>query len=155
MAAQVITFQCIVKNRCGQLLSHSTSRGVWSNGEHNTSLLPVLADAVIELSEGERRTICLRADEAYGFYDPNLVITRLREDLVLGDTLKRGEHIRYRIGDKLMLCRIIAADAHCVTMDANHPFAGQDLIFEIEATKSRIASPDEIVESDDSREYFH
>ena len=155
MAAQVITFQCIVKNRCGYLLSHSTNRGVWNNGKHDTSLLPVLADALKELGEGERKTICLRADEAYGYYDPNLVITRLREDLVLGDTLKRGEQIRYRIGDKLMLCRIVAADAHCVTMDANHPFAGQDLIFEIEATKSRVASPDEIKESDDGREDFH
>ena len=155
MAAQVITFQCVVKNRCGTLISNTTNCNVLSDGRQRPSLLPALAEALQDLREGERRTICLLASDAYGFYDPQLVFTRLRDELVMGDSIRRGEQIRYSHQGKLKLCKVIAADDFSVTFDANHPLAGQDLIFEIYTIRARIASSDEIKSDDISRELLH
>ena len=155
MAAQVITFQCVVKNRCGTLISNTTNCNVLSDGRQRPSLLPALAEALQDLREGERRTICLLASDAYGFYDPQLVFTRLRDELALGETLKRGEQVRYPVNGKLKLCKIIAADDLTVTIDANHPLAGQDLVFEIETIKARAASRDELEEEEFSQDRLH
>ena len=154
MATQVISFQCVVKNRCGQLISETTNREVLNDGR-DTSLLPALSVALQNLREGERRTVSLNASDAYGYYDPKLVFTRLRDELVMGDSIRRGEQIRYSHQGKLKLCKVIAADDFSVTFDANHPLAGQDLIFEIYTIRARIASSDEIKSDDISRELLH
>jgi len=155
MATQVITFQCVVKNRCGQLISETTNCNVLNDGSSTDTLLPALAVALQDLREGESRTVCLNAHDAYGYYDPKLVVTRTRDELAMGDTIRRGENIRYSFEGKLRHCRVVAADDGSVTLDANHPLAGQDLIFEIYTLKARIASLDEIEDDDVSREVLH
>jgi FKBP-type peptidyl-prolyl cis-trans isomerase SlyD len=43
-----------------------------------------------------------------------------------------------------MLARVVQADANTVTLDANHPLAGETLNFQVTITEIRAASPDEI-----------
>ncbi len=139
MAAQVISFHCVLKNKLGQIISSTTARDVLTEG-FTVGVLPALALALKDVIRGERRTINLRAEEAYGFYDPKLVVKRWREELMAGDGIREGEQVRYMINGVERLCRVIDSSENFVTLDANHPLAGQDLVFEIEALEARAAT---------------
>jgi FKBP-type peptidyl-prolyl cis-trans isomerase SlyD len=54
--------------------------------------------------------------------------------------------------------RVVELSADFVMLDGNHPLAGQDLIFDIEAVEARDATAEEIAESlpaDSSRLNYH
>jgi FKBP-type peptidyl-prolyl cis-trans isomerase SlyD len=139
MAAQVISFHCVLKNKLGQVISSTTARDVLTEGQ-TIGVLPALALALKDVTQGERRTINLRAEDAYGFYDPKLCVKRWREELMAGEGIREGEQVRYKIGGVERLCRVTDATENFVTLDANHPLAGQDLVFEIEALEARDAT---------------
>lgn len=155
MAAQVVSFNCVLKNGLGQVISNTSNREVLtSTGQY--SQLKALSNALENLRPGEKRTVRIKAQDAYGFYDPKLSFTRLRKELEGGDDLKLGEAIKYLKDGALASFRVSEANSVYVTLDGNHPLAGQDLVFEIEATEAREAMPEEVFETlNESATYLH
>ncbi len=146
MSIQVISFNCVLKNKVGQLISSTSVRGVLNGSEDSNEILPGLAKGLQNLTKGERRSICLTAEEAYGLYDPKKVILYPRKKLA--KQLRVGELIS--IAGKSGLVRsykIIELLADMVRLDGNHPLAGQDLVFEVEAISAREATNKEISSS--------
>lgn len=94
---------------------------------------------------GERRQIFVPAPEAYGFYDKDLVIDVPRDDFPDGDVPKVGTEILGEFQDGTpRIFRVIQVTRVFVTLDGNHPLAGQDLIFDIEATDVREATMEDV-----------
>lgn len=146
MSIQVISFNCLLKNKAGQLISTTYNRDVLSAQDTDAGFLKGLAIKMQNLVIGEKRSIELTAEEAYGFYDPKKIVlfpkTRLPKNARVGETVqiagKSGEIRSYKI---------IQLHGNMATLDANHPLAGQDLIFEIDVISARDASASEIEES--------
>lgn len=115
-----------------------------------------LAKGLQELRKGDRRKISLNAVEAYGFYDPSKVIYFPRQKL--GKDIKVGQTITIvgKSGTK-RIYKVISILSDLACLDGNHPLAGQDLIFEIEALAVRDATPDEInaANNDVSKQILH
>lgn len=159
MAAQIISFNCVLKNGLGQVISNTSNREVLTSGGQTTgqySQLTALSLALENLRPGEKRTVRIQAKDAYGLYDPKLSFTRLRKELEGGDDLKLGEAIQYAKEGTLALYRISEANSVYVTLEGNHPLAGQDLVFEIEATETREAIPEEVFETlNESATHLH
>lgn len=145
MAVQVISFRCILKNKLGKLISSTVNHNVLSGGSLEGEELPALSEALLELQKGEHREVHLRAQDAYGFYNPKLLIKRPREDHP--GPISPGQSISCVNDGKRNLFRVVGLCAEFVTLDGNHPLAGQDLIFEIEAIDVRAATDEEIAES--------
>lgn len=132
MSAQLIVFHCTLKNRLGQTLSQTFNSRILAKGPFPDGQLSLVYKALQELKCGERRQIALNADQAFGFYDPALVIVRDLKSLGNASELKRGEVVKYQFNGALHEFRVIEINSRSVTLDGNHPFAGQDLIFDIE-----------------------
>lgn len=149
MAVQVISFRCILKNKLGRLISSTINQNVLSGGSLEGEELPALSEALLELQKGECREVHLRAEDAYGFYNPKLVIKRRREDVREDHPgpLKNGQSISCFNNGKRNLFRVVELCSEFVTLDGNHPLAGQDLVFEIEAIDVRAATEEEIADS--------
>lgn len=148
MKVQVVSFNCVLKNKFGQVISSTVNHDVITHGQGQGDLLSALAEGLHDLKTGEKRKIVLSAEQAYGFYDPDKVMVVSREELARGDKLRAGDQVLFldRDGSRKKL-RIVQASREVVTLDGNHPLAGQDLIFEIEAISAREATPDEIAEA--------
>lgn len=149
MKAQVVSFRCVLKNRLGSVISSTFNHDVLTHldGEGG-EMLRGLAEGLQDLKAGERRTISLPADQAYGFYDPSLVIEVPRGDISQKGALKPGQSVSARAGDgKLRSFRVVEIAADAVVLDGNHPLAGQDLVFDIETVEARDATPEEIADS--------
>lgn len=154
MNAQIISFHCVLKNRLGHVLSSSYNHEVLTSAPPETeATLPGLSRGLRDIKKGEKRSILLSADQAYGFYDVSKVFDLPRSDLKGTDHLSLGEKVFFaRPGGEVELYRVTNLTADRVTLDANHPLAGQDLIFEIEATEVREATPEELSDSEDDSE---
>lgn len=147
MKAQVVSFHCILKNKLGQVLSSTFNNEVITQpGVGNGQILKGLVDGLQNIKKGERRLINVSAEQAYGFYDPGKVIHCRRDEVPRGSSLKIGDQVLMKSDDdgtRLSL-RVASMDPEWVTLDGNHPLAGQDLVFEIEATQARDATLEEM-----------
>lgn len=140
---QIVTFNCILKNKLGQLISSTYNRDVLTGVIDGETLLQGLSQSLQNIVKGEKRRIELKAIDAYGFYDLKKVILFPRKNLprqiVVGQTIsivgKSGTVRTYKA---------LELHENMVSLDGNHPLAGQDLIFEIEALDARPATPSEI-----------
>jgi FKBP-type peptidyl-prolyl cis-trans isomerase SlyD len=148
MKAQIVSFHCVLKDKMGNLISSTFNQNVITQGSDPGQVPKGFVDALSDLKEGERRKISLSASQAYGFYDPELVFDVARGSLSEGRSLRLGDQIYARARDgKTKLFRVTQAQKDLVTLDANHPLAGRDLVYLIETTEVRDATSEEISES--------
>ncbi len=140
MRVQIVSFHCVLKNKLGHLISSSFNQDVSTSPlEGDIDNLPGLTRALKKLKVGKKKKILLPAEDAYGFYDLELVSNVARTQLHRGAHLKPGDLVKAVLSPKLgeKVYRVTHAQKSAVTLDANHPLAGQDLIFEVELTASR------------------
>lgn len=96
-------------------------------------LIPGFEQAVAQMIVGETRTVTIPADEAYGprYEELRQEVPRdlipegieLSEGLALQGPAPDGHPMRYTV---------VAFSEEKVTLDGNHPLAGEDLVFELE-----------------------
>jgi peptidylprolyl isomerase len=96
------------------------------------TMLAGFDEAVRGMGVGERKTFTIPAAEAYGEYREDLVVVVGRDELA-GDP-QVGDEVPLQnlpSGATVYFTVVEISDTE-VTLDANHPLAGQDLTFEIE-----------------------
>tara|TARA_B110001454_G_C12723340_1_gene436791 strand:+ start:8466 stop:8939 length:474 start_codon:yes stop_codon:yes gene_type:complete len=147
MSVQVISFKCVLKNKLGTVISSTFNRDVLTAGQNDpTSMLSGLTKGLQNLTKGEKRSIALSAEEAYGLYDPKKVVFFPRKKLP--SNTKKGELINIVSKSGIPRAyRVLEIHSDFASLDGNHPLAGQDLVFEIEAIDARDATNEEINES--------
>ena len=146
MGVQVISFNCVLKNRTGQVISSTYNHDVLATEPPEGSLLKGLSHELQNLTIGEKRKISLNAEQAYGFYDPQKVILFPRNKLPR--TIKVGQAIQIAgKSGQIRSYKVLHFHENMVSLDGNHPLAGQDLVFEIEILNAREASLAEISEA--------
>lgn len=104
-------------------------------------------NGIMGMEVGEKKTIEIPVEEAYGPKDPNMLIEFPKANFP--DDLKPevGMQLNMTNGAGQVIPVVITAvGPEAVTLDANHPLAGQDLIFDIELVEigggaSRIIMP--------------
>lgn len=144
MRAQIISFNCIVKNKVGKVISSTYNREVLTLSEPEpNSVLFGLNKNLQNLRKGERRCIAVAAEEGYGLYDPHKIILFPRKKLP--NTIQKGEMVKI-VSKTGVIRTYLVLEIHndLVRLDGNHPLAGQDLIFEIETLDARDATRQEI-----------
>jgi peptidylprolyl isomerase len=91
-------------------------------------------EGVHGMSVGDKKTIEIEADDAYGQRVEQLVNQVPRAGLNLGDTQPEvGMNLIMHVADgqEIPITITEVTDTH-VTLDANHPLAGERLIFDVE-----------------------
>ena len=99
--------------------------------------IPGFDKAILGMKVGEKKTVTIPSDEAYGPHFDDMVVEVPREKLPSNIDPKVGqvlETIRPD-GGKIMFLITNVSDNNTVTLDANHPFAGKELTFDIELVK--------------------
>ena len=83
-------------------------------------------DAVRGLAVGDSRTVRMEPDQAYGEYNPDLLVTVPLDQAPEG--LQVGQQVQF--GGGIAVVTELSDDS--VTVDANHPLAGEALTFAVE-----------------------
>jgi peptidylprolyl isomerase len=98
----------------------------------NGQVIRGVDDALVGMAPGEEKTVTVAADEAYGPRRPELLHEVQRDAIPPEVDLEVGNQLEGRDtgGQRVRLTVVEVADA-TVTLDANHPLAGQDLTFDL------------------------
>ena len=96
-------------------------------------LIPGFEEGLLDMGVSEKKTITIPVDKAYGEVQDNLFQTINRSELPgeIEPEVGMGLVARNPDGREQQL-RIAKVEAETVTLDANHPLAGQDLVFDLE-----------------------
>lgn len=142
---KVISFHYTVKNTKGEVLDSSQGQDPMTVLTGTQQIIPGLENALVKMAEGESQNLDIKAAEAYGARSENLIQevarTELPEELSIGQmfTVSTDES-----GEPSHVVTVTAFDDSTVTLDANHPLAGQDLTFDVSVESMRAATPSEI-----------
>jgi peptidylprolyl isomerase len=93
-------------------------------------------DALRGMAPGEEKTVTVGADEAYGPRRPELLHEVERAAIPPEVNVEVGSQLEGRDtgGQRLRLTVVDVAEDR-VTLDANHPLAGQDLTFDLQLVR--------------------
>jgi len=91
-------------------------------------------EAVSGMAVGETKTLTIPAAEAYGVYHEEMVFDVDSSQFAEGLVPEVGMQLQGQTeeGAPPTVVTVKAVSAEKVTLDANHPLAGQDLTFELE-----------------------
>jgi peptidylprolyl isomerase len=94
---------------------------------------PVIEEALVGMAPGEKKTVVVAAADAFGEYDEENVYSVNRSELPADLAPEVGLELEVTDEDgESEVVTIIEVTDEDVTLDANHPLAGEDLTFEFE-----------------------
>jgi peptidylprolyl isomerase len=99
-------------------------------------VIPGFEKAVFGMKVGEKKTVTIPVDDAYGPHRDDMVGEVPREEFPEDITLKVGQQLGVKRTDGgTSIVTVLSVSDNTVTIDFNHPLAGKDLTFEIELVK--------------------
>ncbi|MCS6971810.1 MAG: peptidylprolyl isomerase [Leptospiraceae bacterium] len=108
------------------------------------NLLPALERFLDGKAEGFSGSIKIAAKDAFGDADPALVF-RIPKDSIEGvDRIRPGMLIELESAEQILPAMVKSIGDDHVVADANHPYAGKDLLFTVTVKAIRNATAEEL-----------
>ena len=141
---KVVSFHFTLTNDAGKTIDSSIGSDplAYLHGEQN--IIAGLENALEGKVVGDKLNVSLSADEAYGEYNPALTEVVSAEMFQGVDKIEVGMEFQAQTSEGVQVVRIADVDGDNVTVDGNHPLAGQALNFDVEVTDIRDATAEEI-----------
>ena len=96
-------------------------------------IIPGLDAALPGMTVGDKKTVNVPCDQAYGPLNPEMRQAVPREGIPADIPLDIGTQLQMQTPEgQVMPVTVVDVDEAQVTLDANHPLAGKDLTFNIE-----------------------
>ncbi|WP_127558063.1 FKBP-type peptidyl-prolyl cis-trans isomerase [Nioella ostreopsis] len=117
----------------GSVFDSSEGRDPLSFTMGEGQIIPGLEAAFEGLKTGDAKTVTVPADQAYGDRDPNAMQQIPREQIPDNIPTEPGTQLQMQAPNGQAIPVVVAevSETH-ITLDANHPLAGQDLTFAVE-----------------------
>ena len=142
-AQQVISFSYVLRDRHGEILDTSSEDSPVTFLTGTGTIIEGLETPMVNMSLNEKQEVIVEAKRAYGLRDEKMVQT-VEQKLLPVEELKIGDQFQTGEDQQAPIVRVVGIEDDKVTLDANHPLAGQDLFFEVEVLSKREATSSEI-----------
>jgi FKBP-type peptidyl-prolyl cis-trans isomerase SlyD len=139
----VAIFHYTLTNDQGEVLDSSAGEDPLSYIHGSGMIIPGLEDELAGKSAGDTFTTTVEPEGAYGDRDEDLVQTISRDEFPPDQELEVGMQFHAQTKEGSQLIAILAIDGEDITIDTNHPLAGERLTFEIEVLEVREATEEE------------
>lgn len=140
----VVTIAYTLKGDGGEVLDSSENHGDLSYLHGHQNIVPGLEKALAGKAVGDQVDTTVSPDEGYGERRDDLVFSVPRDRLPDGE-LELGMQFRAQSQDgQELVVNLIEIGDEEVTLDGNHPLAGQDLHFDVTIRDIREATEEEI-----------
>lgn len=117
----------------GTVFDTSADRGPLEFTIGSGQLILGLEQTVIGMSHGESKTVNIPADEAYGQHNAEMLTEVNRSQFPADLNPEVGQQLQLNPPDgQTVMFTVASVSESTVTLDANHPLAGKDLIFDIQ-----------------------
>jgi FKBP-type peptidyl-prolyl cis-trans isomerase SlyD len=140
---KVVSLIYVVRNEKGEIFEYRDLPVSYVHGS-GTDLFPKIEQALEGRAVGDRVAVQLTPADAFGERDPKLTFT---------DDIENAPPELRRIGAEFeaqnakgesIVLTVTRIEGDKITVDANHPLAGQNISFEVTVQDIRDATPEEI-----------
>jgi len=125
----------------GRVFASSRAQGPLELTVGDGTLIPSVEETLTRMEPGEERTVTIPPEQAYGPHQPELVFALDRAEFPEDIEPEAGQELQVKQGDAVIVMRIAEVSDEQVTIDANHPLAGQNLTFDLELVAVRGQEP--------------
>ena len=109
-----------------------------------SQIVPGLEEALMGLKEGDKKSVVIQPDQAYGEVNPGLVMTVNKSQFPNAEKIEAGMQFQAQSPEGHgMIFTIAEVNGDQVTIDGNHPLAGEALHFAVEVLSVRDATEEE------------
>ncbi len=143
-ADKVVGIHYILRNESGEVLDRSAEGAPLTYLHGHGNLVPGLERELAGKLAGEKLEVTVQPADGYGEYDAQLVQRVPRRALKGIATLRVGMRLQTQTGHGARAVTVTQIVGDLVTLDANHPLAGQKLHFEVEVESVRAATAAEL-----------
>ncbi len=121
---RVVTIEYTVKDKQGNIIDSSDDNESLSFIQGRGKILGGLEAALMGRYSGERLSISLEPEQAYGTRDEKLVKQIPRDRFNFEGEIKPGMQFKTRKKERMLGVTVTKVTEEQVTVDANHPLAG-------------------------------
>ena len=139
----VVSIHYTLKNEEGQVMDSSEGRDPLSYLHGANNLIPGLEQELEGKSAGQSFSASIPPEQAYGDPNPELVQTISKEMFQGVDKIEPGMAFTAQGPQGQQQVVVTEVEGDDVTIDANHPMAGQTLHFDVEVVEVRDATDEE------------
>lgn len=144
MPARHLSFHYTLRDADGRVLDTSRGAEPLSCIEGANQIVPGLEKVLRAMQPGEQRKVSVAPEEGYGVRREDLIGHVLRSQLPVEGELNVGDQFRTGPDVYAPIVTVVAIEGEKVTLDANHPLAGQTLFFDVEVVAVREATAAEL-----------
>ena len=138
MAATLIRFHYTLRDGGGRVLDTSRGGTPLACRAGAGEIVDGLDEALAAMAVGECRRVVVPPEKGYGPREPGLVQRVPRAHLPTGE-VRPGDQFQTGPDRHDPIVTIVAVDGDDVTLDANHPLAGETLHFDVELVERQPA----------------
>ena len=144
-ADKVVSIDYTLKDDQGQVIDTSQDREPLSFIFGNGSIISGLEDALEGKEKGDKLSVTVEPGDGYGEYDADRIFEVGKEQFQDPSQIHEGMQVQAQ-DDKgqVQIFTIKTIGDEKVTLDGNHPLAGQTLYFDVAVTEVRDASSEEL-----------
>lgn len=142
---RVVSIDYTLKDDTGEVIDTSEGREPLAFVYGSGSIIPGLEKNLEGKTPGDEFQVTVKPEEGYGEYNDQLIVEVSKDNFEEGAEINEGMQVQATKSDgsaQVLTVKDIADDK--VTLDANHPLAGQTLHFEVAVTEVREATPEEL-----------
>jgi FKBP-type peptidyl-prolyl cis-trans isomerase SlyD len=143
MTARLITFHYTLKDSAGRLIDTSRGARPMPFLEGAGQIIEGLEEQLLQMTAGEKRTVVVPPERAYGLREADLV-QKVPRDRLPVESVKVGDQFQTGPDHHAPVVKVVAVEGEEILLDANHPLAGQELHFEVELVAVRPATREEL-----------
>ena len=140
-----VSFHYTLTDDNGQQLDSSDGREPLAYLHGAGNIIPGLENALVGKTTGEKVSVTVQPEDAYGEINPEMIQIVPREAFEGIDDIQAGMQFQASGPDgQTQVVTIKAVGEEGVTVDGNHPLAGQVLNFDVSIEEVRDATEEEI-----------
>jgi FKBP-type peptidyl-prolyl cis-trans isomerase SlyD len=146
-----------LKDEDGGIVEQSDEGGPMSY-LHGYGEIPSGLEAKLDgVEEGAQLMVTLQPGEAFGDYDPDKILAVPRDQFPADAEIVPGDMITVSVADDEdpeaesgeMDTRVVEISPDAIVLDANHPYAGKKMTFDLRVLRVREASEEELAEHEE------
>lgn len=140
----VVSFDYQLTNSRSEMLDSSEDSGPLSYLHGYAHIIPGLEKALEGKKSGDNLNVVVPPVEAYGLRDERRMGQVERSIFPEGADIQPGMRFRATSENGSDLVMVVAVEGDTITVDANHPLAGETLTFDVTIREVRPATADEL-----------
>jgi len=142
---KVVELHFTLKNKAGQQIDSSRGQSPLTYLHGHRNLIPGLENALQGCKIGDKRQVTLEPKEAYGEVDEGLKMNIPLDQFPKGEKITPGMQFQGTNTDGQVIVFVVESlHSDHVTVDGNHPLAGNTLYFDVEVVGIRDATDEEL-----------